>query len=104
MTEMPVSTARGSPAGDPGRGPFRLRHRGRKAPATRAAAYHKASWIPSFKSDQQMPPDSRFTRAALVPKFQRLEREGRHLHASEDARSVLKNEDEVLVSPNIDAG
>jgi hypothetical protein len=34
----------------------------------------------------------------------RLEREGRHLHASEDAHSVLKNEDEVLVSPNIDAG
>ena len=34
----------------------------------------------------------------------RLEREGRHLHASEDADSVLKEDDEVLVAPNIDAG
>ncbi len=34
----------------------------------------------------------------------RLEREGRHLHASEDAGAVLKDDDEVLVSPQIDAG
>jgi len=34
----------------------------------------------------------------------RLEREARHLHASEDVDSVLREDDEVLVSPNIDAG
>lgn len=34
----------------------------------------------------------------------RLEREGRHLHASERLDEVLQDEDEVVVSPNIDAG
>jgi hypothetical protein len=70
ITEMPVSAARGASGGG-------LRHRGRKAPAMRAAAYQQAIWIPGFKSDQQVPEDPRFSGAALVPKFQRLEREGR---------------------------
>src|ERR1019366_7271587 len=69
-TEMPVSAGRGSPGGG-------LRHLGRNAPATRAVAYQQTVWIRGFKSDQQVPEDPCISGAALVPKSQRLEREGR---------------------------
>ena len=34
----------------------------------------------------------------------RLEREGRHLHASEIVGDVLRDEDEIVLQPNIQAG
>jgi hypothetical protein len=34
----------------------------------------------------------------------RLEREGRHLHSSERVGDALRNEDEVVLQPNIQAG
>lgn len=34
----------------------------------------------------------------------RLEREGRHLHAAEVVGDVLKDDDEVILQPNIQAG
>lgn len=34
----------------------------------------------------------------------RLEREGRHLHASEIIGEVLQEDDELVLQPNIDAG
>lgn len=34
----------------------------------------------------------------------RLEREGRHLHASEIVGEALKDEDEIVLQPNIQAG
>lgn len=34
----------------------------------------------------------------------RLEREGRHLHASEVAGQALEQEDRIVLQPNIDAG
>ena len=34
----------------------------------------------------------------------RLEREGRHLHASEVVGDVLQDDDEVVLQPNIQAG
>jgi hypothetical protein len=34
----------------------------------------------------------------------RLEREGRHLHASETVGDVLKDEDEIVLQPHIVAG
>lgn len=34
----------------------------------------------------------------------RLEREGRHLHASERVGDALRTGDEIVLSPNIDAG
>src|ERR1019366_6729314 len=69
-TEMPVSAGRGSPGGG-------LRHLGRNAPATRAVAYQQTVWIRGFTLDQQVPEDPCISGAALVPKSQRLEREGR---------------------------
>ncbi|MFN8644449.1 MAG: hypothetical protein U0802_23370 [Candidatus Binatia bacterium] len=34
----------------------------------------------------------------------RLEREGRHLHPQEEIGEVLRDEDELTLQPNIDAG
>jgi len=34
----------------------------------------------------------------------RLEREGRHLHEHEEVGRVLRDEDELVLQPNIDAG
>jgi hypothetical protein len=34
----------------------------------------------------------------------RLEREGRHLHASERVGDAVQNGDKVVLQPNIDAG
>lgn len=34
----------------------------------------------------------------------RLEREGRHLHASERVTDAVRSGDEVVIQPNIDAG
>jgi hypothetical protein len=34
----------------------------------------------------------------------RLEREGRHLHASERVGDALQNDDEIVLQPNIQAG
>src|SRR5271157_2204631 len=82
-TEMPVSAGRGSPGGG-------KRHRGRNAPATRAAAYQQTVWIRGFKSDRQVPEDACVSGAALVPKFQSLEREGRghRVHVREPGPSL----------------
>jgi hypothetical protein len=34
----------------------------------------------------------------------RLEREGRHLHGTEQVGDALRDEDEIVLTPNIDAG
>src|SRR4051812_25725676 len=34
----------------------------------------------------------------------RLDREGRHLNASEDVSEALREDDQLVISPNIDAG
>jgi hypothetical protein len=34
----------------------------------------------------------------------RLEREGRHLHGGETVRDALREDDEIVLTPNIDAG
>jgi uncharacterized membrane-anchored protein len=34
----------------------------------------------------------------------RLDREGRHLHGSETIGDVLRDDDEIVLTPNIDAG
>jgi molybdopterin converting factor small subunit len=34
----------------------------------------------------------------------RLDREGRHLHGSENVANALRDDDEIVLMPNIDAG
>ncbi len=51
--------------------------------------------------DLELPSESRGERLSYAA---RLEREGRHLHASERVVDALREDDELMISPSIDAG
>ena len=61
-----------------------------------------AEVLEQVRSQLQLPQQDVHGRPMLYQA--RLEREGRHLHASERVADAMQNEDRIVVVPNVDAG